>query len=1077
MTLLTALHHVTRYDYDRPIMLGPQTIRLRPAPHARALVESYSLQVTPKPHFLNWQQDPFGNHLARVVFPEPTRFLQVAVDLVTDIRVFNPFDFFLEDTAEHIPFVYDASTAEELIPYLEIKERGPLLSAFLSDVPRTKTPTIDFLVALNQRVHHHLAYGIRLEPGVQSCEETMDKRSGSCRDMAWLLCQMLRHLGLASRFASGYLIQLKADVAALDGPDGPKEDFTDLHAWCEVYLPGAGWVGLDPTSGLFAGEGHIPLCCTPNPSSAAPISGVLDPCESTLHHSMTVTRIHEDHRVSKPYPPLLWQAIDDLGQKVDQDLIAGDVRLTMGGEPTFVSLDERDHPAWETAALGGQKKALAYTLFQPLCPAGSVQQFSHGKWYPGEILPRWSMASYGRKDGLPIWKNRARLADPEKSEGHTPEMAKAFLQDLVKVLGVSGDGILPAFEDIPYALWKEGTLPLDGDIRHDDPFEAAERKRLQRLFEKTYNSPAGYVLPLFYSMAQGGWTSALWAFRRDRLVLLTGDSPVGLRLPLSSLPHEPPVELLPERSPEDQRDPLPSFEDLSPAKSEAPRWDSTVRTALCAEVRGGTLHLFLPPLSYAEHALALLAAIERVAEAKNVAVVLEGYPLPPDLRLQHFSVTPDPGVIEVNIQPAHSWDDLKTITEGVYETARQCRLTADKFLLDGRRVGTGGGNHIVTGAATPQDSPFLRRPDLLKSLLTFWQNHPSLSYLFSGQFIGPTSQAPRVDEARLDSLYELDIALSHIPSKGAGDMPHWLLDRMLRNLLVDLTGNTHRSEFCIDKLYSPDSQRGRLGLLEMRGFEMTPHPQMNLLQALLIRACIAAFWHKPYQAPLVAWGTRLHDQFMLPHCVWQDFTDVLGTLKHHGYTFDPAWFLPFLDFRFPLYGTVQVGDVRLELRMALEPWPVMGEDSSFGGGTSRGVDSSLERLQVAAHGLIPGRHIVTCNRYPLPLVATEAMDTFVAGVRYKAWAPASSLHPTIPIHTPLVFDVVDTRYSRSLGGCTYHVMHPGGRNYERLPINENEAEGRRLSRFEKSGHTTGAFVPKPALHHPAFPCTLDLRWG
>jgi uncharacterized protein (DUF2126 family) len=575
-------------------------------------------------------------------------------------------------------------------------------------------------------------------------------------------------------------------------------------------------------------------------------------------------------------------------------------------------------------------------------------------------------------------------------------------------------------------------------------------------------------------MEQQGWASTIWAFRRDRLVLLAGDSPVGLRLPLASLPHEKAKEILPERSPADQRDPLPNLEALLPKTASTLHEDTSIRTALCAEIRGGTLHLFLPPLSYAEHALALLAAVEAVAEKHHMAIVLEGYGLPTDLRLQHFSITPDPGVIEVNIQPATSWDHLKTITENVYEQARQSRLVADKFLLDGRRVGTGGGNHIVTGAATPEDSPFLRRPDLLKSLLTFWQNHPSLSYLFSGQFIGPTSQAPRVDEARLDSLYELDIALSHIPEKG--DVPHWLLDRMLRNLLVDLTGNTHRSEFCIDKLYSPDSQRGRLGLLEMRGFEMTPHPQMNLLQALLIRACIAAFWDKPYQNPLVAWGTRLHDQFMLPHFVWQDFCDVLGALKHHGYAFDPVWFMPFLDFRFPTYGTVQVGDVQLELRMALEPWPVMGEEPA-GGGMSRGVDSSLERLQVSARGLIPGRHVVTCNRHPLPLMSTEAPDTFVAGVRYKAWAPASCLHPTIPIHTPLVFDVVDVRYHRSLGGCTYHVMHQGGRSYERLPINENEAEGRRLSRFEKSGHTQGVFTLKSPLNHPAFPCTLDLRWG
>ena len=1074
MTIITALHHLTRYDYDRPIMMGAQVIRLRPAPHARAFIQSYALQISPQPHFINWQQDPFGNYLARIVFPEPTRYFEVAVDLVTSLQVFNPFDFFLDESAQSIPFKYDPDTAEELIPYLEIKENGQLLRDFLAEIPKIETPTIDFLVALNQRIYNHLKYVIRLEHGVQSCEDTLRLGSGSCRDMAWLLCQVLRHLGMASRFASGYLIQLLSGVTLLDGP---KEDFTDLHAWCEVYLPGAGWVGLDPTSGLFAGEGHIPLCCTPNPSSAAPISGAIDPCESTMRHAMTISRIHEDHSVSKPYPEHLWQEIDNLGQKIDQDLNRGDVRLTMGGEPTFVSLDERDHPAWETQALGGIKKELSYSLFNKLIPNGAIQQFSQGKWYPGEILPRWAMSAYYRVDNVAIWHNPKLLAKPDSDNQHDNETAKTVITELAKLLNVNGDYILPAFEDIPYYLWKDGTLPIDNEIKHDDPFELAERSRLQNIFAKTYNDPVGYVLPLFYSVADAGWKSTKWQFKRDRLVLLAGDSPVGLRLPLSSLPIQNANEMIPLRSPINQTDILPnSTELLAGINKKTLPDDDSIRTAICAQVRCGTVHLFLPPLFYIEHFLTIVAVIESVCAKHNIPVVLEGYAPPRDLRVEHFSITPDPGVIEVNIKPSHTWDELKQTITKVYETAHESKLVADKFLLDGRRVGTGGGNHIVMGGSHPDNSPFLRRPDLLKSMLIFWQNHPSLSYLFSGQFIGPTSQAPRIDEARMDSLYELDIALSHIPLPDEGTLAPFQLNYILRNLLVDLTGNTHRSEFCIDKLYSPDSERGRLGLLEMRGFEMTPHPQMNLLQSLLIRACIAAFWHRPYRNNLTEWGTRLHDQFMLPYFIWQDFCDVLNVLKQQGYNFDPAWFVPFLDFRFPHYGTIHVGDVQLDLRMALEPWPVMGEENN-GSGTSRGVDTSVERLQVSTRGLIAGRHIVTCNLQPLPLVSASSNDHYVAGVRYKAWSPPSCLHPNLPINTPLVFDIIDVRYNRSLGGCKYHVMHPGGRNYDRLPINENEAEGRRLSRFEKGGHSTGHINIINHDQHPAFPCTLDLRRG
>jgi uncharacterized protein (DUF2126 family)/transglutaminase-like putative cysteine protease len=1130
-----ALEHRTTYRFAHPVNVQPHSVRLRPAPHTRTPITAYSLTVSPEHHFRNWQQDPFGNWVARLVFPEPVTELEITVDLVADLTVINPFDFFLESYAEQFPFAYPADLAADLAPYLRPVDEdapgsgpGPVVTKWLAGqrLAERDTPwrTIDFLVEINGRVQGDVGYSVRMEPGVQTPDQTLTRAIGSCRDSAWLLVSVLRQLGLAARFVSGYLVQLAADQPALDGPNGPSADFTDLHAWAEVFVPGAGWIGLDPTSGLFAGEGHIPLSATPQPASSAPITGATDPVAVEFSFHNTVRRIHEDPRVTLPYNEAQWTEVQALGTHIDGLLDAGDVRLTMGGEPTFVSVDDQSTPQWDTAADGPDKRRLAATLAERLrerwAPGGLVHH-GQGKWYPGEALPRWSIQLLWRADGVPLWRDPALLDapwDPARQDV-TPASAAALATGIAARLGVPAEFMLPAFEDPFGRLWDEVRQPAGAPPEADlppwepagpgGPQPAAASMTVAAVDETVAGpgapSPAGWVIPVFEDPSGDGWGTTRWRLRRGHLFLTAGTSPLGLRLPLGSLGWEPPPDM-PDRSPFESRPSLPAEPIRDAARAERPATvhpaESAPRTALTVERRAGHLFVFLPPLTTAERATALVAAIEEAAADVGVPVVLEGYPLPNDQHLVTLSVTPDPGVIEVNVQPTRTWAQLSELTETLYDDARHCRLTTEKFDLDGRHTGTGGGNHFTLGGPTASDSPFLRRPALLRSLLTYWQHHPALSYIFSGRFVGPTSQAPRVDEGRDDRLYELEIAFAELDRVTAEvpDPRPWLVDRLLRHLLTDLTGNTHRSEFCIDKLYSPDSERGRLGLVEMRGFEMPPHARMALVQALLVRALVARFWLEPYAGPLVRWGARLHDRFLLPAFATADLADVIADLNRFlvsragggdpaarsasagagkGALFDPAWFDPFTEFRFPRLGEVDVAGVHLELRQAVEPWHVLGEEASATG-TARYVDSSVERIQIAATGLVAGRHVVTCNQIPVPLVAAPDPGVLVGGVRFRAWAPSSALHPTLGVHSPLTIDLVDTWSGRSIGGCTYHVAHPGGRNFETYPVNAVEAESRRAARFEPRGHTPGPVDmdawPAPAARVTGeYPATLDLR--
>ena len=1051
MTIRVALEHRTSYRYDRLVTLSPHEIRLRPAPHCRTPILGYSLRVLPAQHFVNWQQDPYGNFVARVVFPDRTNHLEVTVDLTADLSIVNPFDFFIEPYAETFPFRYAPEQARELAPFLEVASPGERVAAwierFRAAVP-AGTPTVNMLVELNRRLKEDVAYLVRMEPGVQAPEETLEKASGSCRDSGWLLVEILRHLGIAARFASGYLIQLVADVKPLDGPAGTDRDFTDLHAWAEAYVPGAGWIGLDPTSGLLAGEGHIPLACTALPGSAAPITGMADVANVTFDFAMSVTRIHEDPRVTRPYNDAQWTAIDALGERVDAELFAADVRLTQGGEPTFVAIDKPDDPEWNFTAMSPAKRDLGETLLRRLArhfAPGGMLHFGQGKWYPGEPLPRWALGVYWRRDGAPLWKDADLLGDARTPGAATIESARAFIEGLCGELGLAPANVATVYEDVARVLLDENALPDGVDPLAADLTQADERARIAQLLRAGVDKPAGYVLPLraVEDASRPTWETGPWPLRRDRLYAVGGDSPLGLRLPLGTLP------------------------------------DDAIRTALVAQVRNGHLHVFVPPVEALDGYAALVAAIEAIASRQRTPVVIEGYPPPREPEVRALLVTPDPGVIEVNVHPASSWRELIATTETLYEEARLTRLATEKFMLDGRHAGTGGGNHVTLGGATAADSPLLRRPDLLQSLVTYWQNHPALSYLFSGLFVGPTSQAPRVDEARDDRLYELAIAFQQLDREappGRESTRPWLVDRLLRHLLTDLTGNTHRAEFSIDKLYSPDTPTGRLGLLEFRAFEMPPHYRMAAVQMLLLRALVARFWRTPYRGQLIAWGTALHDRWMLPHFVAADLRDVIADLRRDGYAFAIEWFDPFVEFRFPRFGAVTYNDITLELRQAIEPWHVLGEEVATTG-TSRYVDSSVERLQVKVTGMIGSRHAVLCNGRMLPLAPTGIPGELVAGVRFRAWSPPSALHPTIGVQAPLRFDLVDRGSQRALGGCTYHVSHPGGRNYEAIPVNANEAEARRRARFWPHGHTPGPVPLHDEPPNPALPTTLDLRWN
>ncbi|GAB4559321.1 MAG: transglutaminase family protein [Haliangiales bacterium] len=1121
------IKHKTEYQYSTPAALGPHIVRLRPAGHTRTPILSYNLDVEPDCE-VRWQHDPWNNRIARLTFEADCAAARLAftVDAAFDIRPVNPFNFFIDDRCRELPFAYPDGFAAELAPFLATPAPSERLARFVEAVP-ARGNTVDYLVALNQHVASEVSYIIRNEPGIQTSEETLTLGRGSCRDSAVLLVDVLRSRGLAARFVSGYLVQLADEGNIPDEAKGVARDVVDLHAWAEVYLPGAGWVGLDGTSGLLCSEGHIPLACTVDPALAAPISGTTSEPATGFSFEMEVVRLGHEPRPRKPYTDEVWGALLSAGEQVDARLEGYGLRLTSGGEPTFTSREHPTEPEWNTAAVGTTKwrqgLRMADQLSARLDPGALVMQ-RMGKLYPGESLPRWALEILWRADGVPIWRDRSRLVLDSHEPGRASEDSRALLEPaerlmhaLMEQLGVTA-APMPGYEDPWHFLLAEQNLPVDIDPLRADLDDPEQRRRIARVLSHGLGRPVGYALPLAYGMS--GWRAGSWQFRRGRLYLIPGDSPMGLRLPLDRLGGVPVARFGQDpsaiRGPLDfdprERDAAPEWAalrgaaglagrpgawieptrqhrgpgagDATPASADAAATDRTasgagagavgesIRTTLCVEPRNGVLHVFLPPVERTEHFLDLVAAVEAAAVACDTAVAVEGYRPPPDARVQQCQITPDPGVIEVNLPVCASLREYADYMATVTDAANHAGLCTEKYQLDGREVGSGGGNHITLGGPTPVESPFLRQPQLLAGMLRYIQNHPALSFLFTGLFVGPTSQAPRIDEARHDALYELELALAQVP---ASESPFpWKIDRLLRNLLVDVAGNGHRSELCIDKLYDPNSPAGRQGLIELRAFEMPPHEHMAAAQMLLARALVARMATAPYEQPLVRWGTELHDRFMLPHYLWADMTDIVSDLRGVGLDIDERWYEPFLDHRCPRMGTLQLGDIHLELRTALEPWPTLGEEPA-GSVVARYVDSSLERLQVKVDGVTEGRHEIFVNGVRLPTRATGTSAERIAGVRFRAWQPPHCLQPEIGIHHPLRFDIVDTWAQRSLGACTYHVWHPEGRGFDEPPLTAFEAAARRAQRFTTEGHMPWPAVAEPAEPHPEFPYTLDLR--
>lgn len=1031
MSTRIALTQHYAYRFDRSVRLSTHWLRLRPAPHTPCAISAYSLRVDADPNWLNWLRDPFENHLARLDLPEPVSSLGISMELIAELEPINPFDFLVEPFASRYPFDYPQQLHKELAPYLRIGQTGPRMRAWLDQLDCGPGYILERLEAINAKVAGTVAIAGACTPGPVNLEAVLEQGDGSVWELAWLLTLALRDLGLAARFTHGYRILL--DPAETT-------DTASSHAWSEVFLPGAGWVGLDPASGLFTNEGYIPLATAPEPLRAVPIVGYRESCEETRSEEIHLRRLLPQAQ-PWPFSESQWADIVGLGHHVDSALDGQHIALSVAGGLSFVSRDEAEATEWTLTALGSDKRRVADELLRRLwhrLAPGGLLHVGQGEIFGGESLPRWNLNCFFRTDGLPVWRHRALLemTEPMVKAMHSDD-AKRLAEALTRALGLDESFIIPAFEDQLHELWTNRVL-VDYMPSPEELLDPEQRRLLALHLSSSRAEAAGYVLPLRWDPTQARWRSGPWTFRRDRLYLTPGTSPIGYRLPLDGFPvgADAPAEPDPERCQFEERPLLPDIHGelsarlttLSPAGATVEQADakpargaSAPRTALCIEVRDGRLHIFMPPLTHLEHYLDLVAAVETAALERATPVTFEGYEPPQDYRLRRLKLEPDAGILKAWFPESENWEQQIEVLTAIYQEAAESGLQGERTMADGRRLPPGGHAELLLGGSRPLDSPFLRRPELLRSLIVYWQLHPSLSYLFAGRPVGPGGDAPRPDEGRDESLYELAIALDRIPS-GESACP-WIPDRLLRHILADPAGDMRRAEIRVDQLYAPDRPALRLGRVMLRCFETPPDAKLAALQTLLVKGLMAFVSDQPQSAEPACWGEALHDRYMLPRLLWEDLCMVLDELNTAGYPFQAEWFEPLAALRFPLLGEVQLGDMTLQLRSAHEPWPVLAEETTAAG-VARFIDSANERLEVRATGLTPSRYVLACNGSRVPLQATRVRGEYVAGVRYKVANPPSTLHPTIPPVDALVFDLVDSWTGRVVGGCSYMPSRP-----------------------------------------------------
>lgn len=1097
MSTRVAITHTIEQCFDRPVRLSTHWLRVRPAPQARARISAYSLTLHAEPHFLNWVRDPFENHLARVDFPEPLGSLKIELEFIAELEPSNPLDFLLEPDAASHPFSYPDQLRKELLPCLKINQPGRELRQWLSTLTRKPMSTVERLDLVNRRIQSAHAVTPSVSLGPRDAEVVLSQRRGSCWDLAWLLTVTLRHLGLAARLACGHRIILA------QGPGG--RDSVSLHGWSEAYLPGAGWIGLDPVAGLFTTEAYVPFACAPDPLRVRPIVGYREACEEQQVEQLRIVRL-EARQSADPVTHLA--DVQAVGRFVERDLAEQGVRTAVGIGLSLVLSSETDEPEWNVAALGPTKRSKGESLLsrlrRRLAPGGVIQQ-GQGKWYAGDPLPRWQLGCYFRFDGRALWQHPERLASPPSGRSAELGDAQRFTGALATALGIDPECVVGAYEDpLPNLLQAPVALDLaPSELQLADP---ARRRELAERLSQARRELVGYVLPLRFDPARERWSSGAWVFRRAALYLTPGDSAMGYRLPLGSLLHDEQGEFEAqlERSPFEERPSLPVFGSAMRARLAAGHLRGTAqndsaqdrppRTALCVQPRAGRLYVFLPPVSHLEHYLELVAAVEAVSESMDLSVTLEGYAPPKDHRLGRLVLEPGAGVLRITLPETERWDDRMAMLKAVYEEAAGVGLCAERVMADGRRLPVGGEARLTVAGVQPMDSPFLTRPFILKRLITYVQRHPCLSYFFAGRAIGPSGFAARPDEGRDDALYELCIGLDRLPS-GDRAAP-WQADRVLRHLLTDLSGNLERAEIRVDELYPPGRAGLRLGRIHIGSFETAPNESLAALQSLLVLGLLGRSVRAQECEELVRWGPALHDQFMLPDVLWDDLCAVVEDLNDVGYPFQLSWFEPLMALRFPILGVVQLGEITLELRTAHEPWPLLAEQASAAG-MARFIDMANERVQVKLSGLTPLRYVLACNGHRVPLQNTGTHAKYLAGVRYKVTNPPATLHPTIPPVDALVFDLIDTWSGRAIGGCTYLPARPilwgpvgspvaasaadgapgGAASAPRPPPPPPPPPARQSGAFLPQGSGYGPMPLPPPGHNERYPYLLDLtRW-